>query len=89
MKMNLFVVNWQHQIEECGLREPGGKWAVDLIDPEADLVEQIDDEKLSPEQFIAKKFIKFLADNRLTVEKANQLPPKEQRRLRREFLEII
>ena len=89
MKMNLFIINGKEETNDCGLHEFRGHRAVDIYDPEAELVDEIDDEKKSSDQILAQKFLKFLGEQRITLNELIKLPIIEQKRLKREFLEKL
>jgi hypothetical protein len=53
--------------------------------PEDEIIDTIDESKMSPNKTAAKWFLEFLANRRLTLEKVKQLSDKEQEELRVEF----
>jgi hypothetical protein len=88
MKTNIFIVNDKDEIEECGLREAGGHRAIGFAaDPEAEFIQDIDEQKMSVQKIVAVRFLAFLGNRRLTMKKLGQLPEEEQQRLKKEFLE--
>ena len=89
MKMNLFVVNSKKDASETNLHDARGHLAVDVIDPEAEMIQEIDEEKTRPDKLIAQKFLSFLGNRHLTLATINQTPITEQRRIRKEFLETV
>jgi hypothetical protein len=88
VKTNIFIVNDKDEVEESGLREAGGNRAVGFaVDPEEEFIQDIDEEKMTPEKILATRFLNFLGGRQLTMEKLRALPTKEQQRLKKEFLE--
>ena len=87
MKMNVFIVNDVEDTNECGLRSAGGHRAIDVYDPEDELVQSIDEQKMSPEKLLTTRFLAFLGNRRLSLATLKLLPKEEQQRLKREFLE--
>jgi len=89
MKMNVFVE--QHELlknyDEVQIVTVGGHRAIDRFDPEEQIVDDIDKRKFSPEQWRAKKFVEFLGNRLLDMEKLKHLSIEEQLRLRKEFTE--
>ncbi len=90
MKMNVFmeesILTEEKKQEENKLKTVGGHRAVDVFDPEIEFVEEIDKERYTPIQWKAKKFIEFLGNKRLNMQKLRQLSSEEQSRLRKEFM---
>lgn len=92
MKMNVFAEAFtlgMHVEEEDRITEPGGHKAIDVFDTESELVEDIDKPKYTTEQWRAKKFLEFLGNRRLSIDKLKQLDTQEQKRIRQEFLETF
>lgn len=54
---------------------------------ENDLIQNIDERLMSPTKLLVTRFLTFLGNRRLTLEKLKALPKAEQRRLRKEFVE--
>jgi len=82
MKVNIFVE-----------KDNGGFKAIDLVGTTNDggiediLIQNIDESKMSAKKLLATRFLNFLANRALNMEKLLALPIKEQSRLRREFRE--
>jgi hypothetical protein len=74
MKHNVFV-----EVED------GGRRAVGLQNTEEEMIRDIDERSLPLEKLIATRFIAFLGDRRLNLEKLKALPLSEQARLKKEF----
>ena len=93
MKMNVFmeesVLTEERTEDENRLKTVGGHRAIDVFDPEAEFIEEIDKERYTPIQWKAKKFVEFLSNKRLNMEKLRQLGPEEQSKLRQEFTETF
>jgi hypothetical protein len=83
VKTNVFVETESHSYKSIGLQED---FYSDQI-LEDDLIDSIDSEKMSPEQILARRFLKFLAGYGLTITKLSMLPIREQIRIKKEFLE--
>lgn len=86
MKMNTFAVINKEEIEKCGFRSRRALLAVDLTDPDEELVDSVDESRMSSDQLKARKFLKFLAKVGLTMELVTKLSPADQKRIREEFL---
>ena len=54
--------------------------------PEDKIITDIDEEKMTHEKFVATRFLTFLGNQRLTLEQLNNLPEKEQQRIKKEFI---
>jgi hypothetical protein len=87
MKTSIFVVNDVEDVNESGLRTAGGHRASGLQDVEDELIQDIDEQKMSSEKLLALRFIAFLGNRRLSLIDVKLLPIEEQQRLKREFLE--
>lgn len=74
MKLNLF--------EKV---DSGGFLAYGLSSVEDDLIEDIDEQSMSEDEILVKKFKFFLGENRLSLEQFEQLSEEEKIRLRKEF----
>jgi hypothetical protein len=55
--------------------------------PEDEIINAIDERKMSPEKFTAVKFLEFLANHRIKIEDLKNLSPQRQSDIRREFLQ--
>ena len=86
MKMTVCATNGKQDVDSFPKREAKGRRALFVIDPEEELVTELDEQRMSPEKIAATRFLKFLADNRLDMEKLRALPLEDQARLKREFL---
>lgn len=53
--------------------------------PEDELITIIDEDKMSVEKIVATRFLRFLGNQRLTIDKLNNLPKEEQQRIKKEF----
>lgn len=58
-----------------------------LDDTEDRLIQEIDERNMSPRKLLATRFLTFLGNRRLTLEKLKLLPKEERQRIRKEFLE--
>jgi hypothetical protein len=92
MKVNIFVTNDKTDVDGQygeGIsthREARGHRSVGLIDYEEELVTMLDEQRMSPEKRRATRFLTFLGNRRLTMQKFADLSPSEQKRLKTEFL---
>lgn len=87
MKINTFVVNGVGDVNECGLRTAGGHRAIGLQDAEEELIQNIDEHRMSATKVMVSRFISFLGNRRLTMDSLKLLPAHEQQRLKKEFAE--
>ena len=55
--------------------------------PEEELITEIDESRMSPEKIVATRFLKFLGNRRLTLASLKALPIKEQKKVKKEFIE--
>jgi hypothetical protein len=55
--------------------------------PEDEIITAIDESRMSPEKRIARRFLVFLGNHRLTLTELLKLPIREQNRLRKEFID--
>jgi hypothetical protein len=92
MKMNTFAVNNIQDVDEFPGREALGNRALRLLDPEEELVRDIDEQRMSPSKLLATRFLIFISSRLapnggfLNIEKLNKLPIEEQQRIKKEFL---
>lgn len=89
MKINLFAVNKAEDLNESGLREAGGHRAIGLVDPEANLVQAIDEKRMLPLKVLVTRFLSFLSNRRLSLNTLKTLSIEEQSQIRKEFLGSI
>lgn len=75
MKINTFARN-----------EAGGSRATSLQDIEDELVTEIDEKRMSPAKRLVTRFLSFLSNRHLTLDKLKHSSKEEQSRLRKEFL---
>jgi len=75
MRMNLFVATGSK-----------GHRAVAVQSVEDDLIEEIDEQSMSEDEILEKRFKFFLGENRLSLTTFELLPEEEKQRLRNEFL---
>ena len=54
--------------------------------PEDEIINAIDERKMSDEKYTAIKFLEFLGNRRLTLEDVNNLTAEEQSKLKKEFI---
>lgn len=62
-----------------------GHRAIGLADSEEELIQNLDEQKMSPQKLLASRFLTFLGNHRLNLEKLKQLSQEEQDKLREEF----
>ena len=86
MKMTVFATNSKQDVDNFPRRAAGGHKALGVIDPEEELITELDEQRMSPEKIAATRFLKFLGDQRLDMQKLKSLSPEQQARLRKEFL---
>ncbi len=55
--------------------------------PGDEVIRLIDESKMSPQKLLASRFIEFLGNRRLNMEKFKQLSWNEQNRMKKEFLD--
>lgn len=55
--------------------------------PEDEVITEIDESRMSPEKFIATRFLTFLGNRGLTLKSLNSMPIEEQKRVIKEFIE--
>lgn len=88
MKLNVFKIgpDGTHRVSRDS--DAYGNEAPQVIDVEDDLIEELelDALKLTADQILARKFLKFLGERRIKIGELKSRPEEEQRRLRREFL---
>jgi hypothetical protein len=53
--------------------------------PGEEIIDAIDEERMTPEKRVARRFLKFLGNRRLNMMKLTELPKLEQSRLIAEF----
>lgn len=88
MKMNVFVINQTEDVL-TGVYDAKGHRAVGLADPEEEIINSIDEQKMSSKKILATRFLTFLGNRRLTLEKLKVLPKENQDKLRKEFFSSI
>ena len=54
--------------------------------PEEDLIDEIDELKMSPEKIVARRFLKFLGNRRLTMDTLKLLSHEDQVKIKEEFI---
>jgi len=86
MKMTVFATNNNQDVDSFHGRDAKGRRALFVVDPEEELITEIDEQRMSPEKIAATRFLKFLEDKKLTLERLKTLPSQERDRLKREFL---
>jgi hypothetical protein len=84
MKYNVFVETESGAFRAIGLQE---EFHTDQL-LEDELINSIDEQEMSPEQILARRFLKFLGNRRLTMKKLLELPVDEQLRIKEEFTEV-
>jgi hypothetical protein len=82
MKINIFIQKENLVYKTIGL--VGGVQDGGLEDV---LINGIDEQKMTAEKIYARRFLDFLGNRRLTLQKLSELPKIEQNRLRTEFFE--
>jgi hypothetical protein len=87
MKTSIFINNDREDTNECGLREAGGYRAIGLQNVEDELIQDIDEQGMSPEKILASRFLTFLGNRQISLTDLFLLPEEEQQRLKKEFLE--
>lgn len=55
--------------------------------PEEEIINAIDESRMSVEKIVAKRFLEFLGTRKLTMQSLKLLSAKEQARLKKEFIE--
>lgn len=86
MKINIYKVSPEGVNNVSREEDIYGNEIPQTIDPEEELIDAIDSEKMSEEKSLAVNFLKFLGNRRLSISDLKALPENEQRRLRREFI---
>lgn len=90
MKLNTFVPT-----------RNGGKFADSLLShssitgeavsgpssPENEIITEIDESRMSPAKFVATRFLTFLGNRGLTLKSLNEMSIREQKRIKKEFIE--
>lgn len=87
MKITIFATNNLEDVEAFSGRAAKGNRAVRVIDPEEELVTEIDEQRMHPGKVIASRFLKFLKDKNLTLAILDVLSSEETLKLAREFWE--
>ena len=83
MKVNVFIETESGTFKSIGLQE--NFYGDQILEDE--IIDSIDEQKMSSEQILATRFLKFLSGRRLTIKKLLELPIEEQTRIKKEFTE--
>lgn len=89
MKRNIFAVNQKIDIDEFPGREAGGKRSAGIESTEEDLVNKIDESGLPEDELVAKRFMEFLSNRRITLDRFEALPEDSKKKVRQYFFDHL
>jgi len=84
MKSSVFIETETGAFKSIGIQEEFYENQV----LEDEIIDSIDEQKMTPEQILARRFLKFLGNRRLNMKKLQELPVEEQVRIKREFIGV-
>jgi hypothetical protein len=90
VKINVFIPTGKGgKFTDYGLTHSSisGQRANGPQSPEDEVITAIDESRMLPQKVIARRFLDFLGNHRLTIETLKQLSVIEQQRLRQEFID--
>ena len=85
MKINVFIEKENGVYKSIGTQDDF--YSGQMLEDE--LVQSIDEEKMTREKILATRFLNFLGNRRLTIKKLSELPIEEQNRIKTEFIESL
>lgn len=85
MKANVFIEIQGGVYRSIGLQEDF--YASQIS--EDDIIQDIDEESMTPQKIVADRFLKFLGNQRMNIARLLRLPETEQKRIKKQFMETI
>lgn len=89
MKYNIFAVNDKADTDIFPGREPGGKRSVGIESTEEDLINKVDESKLDEDEYLAKRFLDFLNNRRISLERFEALSEDSKKKVRKYFFDHL